>query len=52
MTDQLMQTKKCSKIAQVLAVSARELAEMLDVSLRQVQSTLAAAVSGDINDAN
>jgi predicted DNA-binding transcriptional regulator AlpA len=36
MTDRLMQTNKCSKLAQALAVCARELAEMLNVSLRQV----------------
>jgi prophage regulatory protein len=36
MTDQLTQTNKCRKVAQALAVSARELSEMLNVSLRQV----------------
>ncbi len=36
MTDQLMQTNECSRLAQALAVSARDLKEMLNVSLRQV----------------
>jgi excisionase family DNA binding protein len=36
MTDQRTQTNKGCNVAQALAVSARELAEMLDVSLRQI----------------
>jgi predicted DNA-binding transcriptional regulator AlpA len=36
MTEQNTQTSGYSKVAQTLAVSARELAEMLNVSLRQV----------------
>jgi prophage regulatory protein len=35
MTDQLMHTNKCSRVAQVLAISARELARLLGISLRQ-----------------
>jgi predicted DNA-binding transcriptional regulator AlpA len=36
MTEQSAQMNSHSKVAQALAVSARQLAEMLDVSLRQV----------------
>ncbi len=36
MAEQSTQTNKCNKVAQALAVCARELADMLDVSLRQV----------------
>ncbi len=36
MTEQCTQTNKCGNLAQALAICARELAEMLNVSLRQV----------------